>query len=237
MNYFGFIYKWTDLTNGKTYIGSHKGSIEDNYDGSGKLFLRAFKKRSNKFNREILEYVYEDNREILLEREQKYLDLIDWNNTYNLSAGARGGNTRAGYTKDQLKKTNQKISRGNKGKKRTEEQKRRNSESNKGRIAWNKGIPQPKEIKQKISKKLKGNKNASGYEHTKQDKQKQSERMKGNQCGKGNKGKIPWNKGISCTEERKKNISESLRGRKLSESHKQAISNSLKRKKKKENAA
>ena len=57
MKYFGFIYEWIDSTNGKTYIGSHKGSIEDSYVGSGKLFKRAYDKRPDKFNRKIIEYV------------------------------------------------------------------------------------------------------------------------------------------------------------------------------------
>ena len=44
MEYIGFIYEWTNLINGKKYIGSHKGKIEDNYIGSGKLFKYAIKK-------------------------------------------------------------------------------------------------------------------------------------------------------------------------------------------------
>lgn len=114
-DYFGFIYKWTDSTNGKTYTGSHKGSIEDAYDGSGKLFKHAYKKRPDKFSREILEYVYENSKDILLEREQKYLNLINWDNTYNVSAGANGGNTRAGYTEEQLRKWKQKQSESHSG--------------------------------------------------------------------------------------------------------------------------
>ena len=82
-NYYGFIYKWTDSTNGKTYTGSRKGSIDDNYIGSGILFKKAYKKRSNEFQREILEYVYD--KKLLLETEKKYLDQIDWDNYMQLS--------------------------------------------------------------------------------------------------------------------------------------------------------
>ncbi len=119
MNYFGFIYEWIDSTNDKNYVGSHKGSINDGYIGSGKLFKLAYNKRSEKFKREILEYVYENNREKLLEVEQKYLDNINWNNTYNLVPNARGGTV--------------------KGSKQSEEHRRNNSESHKGQVPWNKG--------------------------------------------------------------------------------------------------
>ena len=38
-DYFGFIYKWTDSTNNKTYTGSHAGSIDDGYTGFRLKFL------------------------------------------------------------------------------------------------------------------------------------------------------------------------------------------------------
>lgn len=46
----GFIYKTTCLVNGKIYIGKHEGNCNDNYLGSGELFLKAVKKvRKGKF--------------------------------------------------------------------------------------------------------------------------------------------------------------------------------------------
>ena len=53
----GFIYKTTCLVNGKIYIGKHEGDCNDNYLGSGELFLKAVKKygREN-FKREILRH-------------------------------------------------------------------------------------------------------------------------------------------------------------------------------------
>jgi len=51
----GFIYKWTNLINGKMYIGSHKGTIDDGYIGSGKYFNHALNKYGiENFTREIL---------------------------------------------------------------------------------------------------------------------------------------------------------------------------------------
>ena len=41
----GYIYKTTNLINGKIYIGQHKSSSFDtNYYGSGKLLIKALKK-------------------------------------------------------------------------------------------------------------------------------------------------------------------------------------------------
>ena len=167
-SYFGFIYKWTDSTNGRNYTGSHEGSTEDKYTGSGTLFKRAYKKRPEAFTKEILEYVYEDDRKILLETEQKYLDLIDWSSTYNISTIARGSD-------------------GMKGKRHKEESKRKISKNHKGML---------------------------GKKRSEESKQRQSEKMK---------DKIPWNKGIPCTEKHRKNISESKKGYKHKEKSKQKI--------------
>ncbi len=45
----------------------------------------------------------------------------------------------------------------------------------------------------------------------------------------GNKGKVSWNKGKTCTEEHKMNVSLGLKGRRLSEEHKRRISESKKK--------
>lgn len=234
-NYFGFIYEWIDSTNGKTYTGSHKGSTEDGYDGSGKLFKLAFKKRPEAFTREILEYVTENNRNILLEIEQKYLNEIDWSNTYNISPVAGGGNTTVNFTKEQLKEYQKKRSKALKGKtyeeiygiEKAKELKEKQSKSRKGRAAWNKGksspfkgIPRLEEIKQKISNTKKG-KNIGeenhmyGKKHTEEAKQRQREARKGKEPW--NKGKIglqvAWNKGKTTPEETKQKQSVSQKKR------------------------
>jgi len=90
--YIGFIYKWINIDNNMFYIGSHKGTIDDGYIGSGTLFKEAYFKDKKLFKREILEYVY--NEENLLEREQYYLDLFDIKNndlSYNLNPKTSGG--------------------------------------------------------------------------------------------------------------------------------------------------
>lgn len=98
MNYIGFIYEWTNTTNGMKYIGSHKGNIDDGYTGSGKRFLNAIKKYGiSTFTRSIIEYVHDEN--MLLEREQYHLDINNCAHNkkyYNISPTAGGGNTGAG---------------------------------------------------------------------------------------------------------------------------------------------
>jgi hypothetical protein len=34
MNNDAFVYQWVNLTNGKIYIGYHKGDVDDGYDSS-----------------------------------------------------------------------------------------------------------------------------------------------------------------------------------------------------------
>ena len=66
MNYSGFIYEWTNKLDGMKYIGSHKGTIDDGYTGSGKRFENARNKYGiENFERTILEYV-EKEENILL---------------------------------------------------------------------------------------------------------------------------------------------------------------------------
>jgi hypothetical protein len=103
--YSGFIYKWTNNTNGKMYIGSHKGLDSDSYTGSGTAFKKAYRKHGPcAFSRTILEYV--NNEEDILLREEHYLKTMDVKNNrnyYNLKDSATGGhcvdftNVRAGW--------------------------------------------------------------------------------------------------------------------------------------------
>lgn len=104
----GFVYKWYDTKFDMYYIGSHRGDVNDNYKGSGKLFKKAYKERPSDFFREILyigkEYcLYE---EVIL----TYLNARDDKKSYNLKNKAVG----AGF-------------------KHTEESKRKISEAGMGR--------------------------------------------------------------------------------------------------------
>lgn len=113
MSYFGFIYEWTNLLNGKKYIGSHEGTIEDGYIGSGKVFQKAIKKYGIKnFTRSILEYVEVKDRKHLLEREKHYLDNANAyysSDYYNVAKDVIGGNTKAGWTETRRKEFSDRI--------------------------------------------------------------------------------------------------------------------------------
>ena len=108
-NYYGFVYEWTDAKNGFKYIGSHYGSTDDGYVSSSEILNRVYKKRPEDLTRTILEYVYVDDKKILHEHEQMYLDNIDscelFNSTnrrdktiryYNIKKYATGGNGEIG---------------------------------------------------------------------------------------------------------------------------------------------
>lgn len=128
----GFVYKWTNATNGKWYYGSHKGSVSDGYIGSGKVFLRAYNKSKEHFSREIV-YVGDDYREI----EELILETLDAANdieSYNLKNAAIGGDTSMHFS---------------------EESKRKMSEANKKRDY---SRPMPQETRDKIRQKLLGGK-------------------------------------------------------------------------------
>ena len=88
-----YIYKTTNLINGKTYIGKHSSqNIEtDNYLGSGKILKKAIKKygREN-FIRQIL-YQFDSQNQAL----QKQIQIVDQQfvkqeDTYNITCGGYG---------------------------------------------------------------------------------------------------------------------------------------------------
>lgn len=99
---YGFVYEWTNLINGKKYIGSHAGTPSDGYIGSGKAFRRAIKKYGlENFSRVILENVYKEDRQFLLEREKFHLDCVDAYHSalyYNIAKDVIGGDTKAGWS-------------------------------------------------------------------------------------------------------------------------------------------
>lgn len=93
MNYSGFIYEWTNKLDGMKYLGSHKGTIDDGYTGSGKRFGNAVDKYGiENFERAIVEYI--EKEEDILIREQHYLDTIGCAKSplyYNIAPNAGGG--------------------------------------------------------------------------------------------------------------------------------------------------
>lgn len=88
---FYYIYKTTNLINGKIYIGQHQTfKVENNYLGSGKAFLNAkdFHGKEN-FKKEIIEFC---TKETLDEREIFWIKELDSKNNdigYNITDGGR----------------------------------------------------------------------------------------------------------------------------------------------------
>ena len=75
MKKFNYLYKISNLVNGKYYIGIHStNNFEDGYMGSGNLIKESIKKYGKENHmREILEYF--DTREELAKREQEIVNL------------------------------------------------------------------------------------------------------------------------------------------------------------------
>jgi hypothetical protein len=94
-DYYGYVYEWTNSTNGMKYIGSHYGAVDDCYTGSGKDFMVAYKNNPQDFTMKVLEYVTKNNKKLVLKTEKKWLDSIpnikDNPMYYNLNNDAVGG--------------------------------------------------------------------------------------------------------------------------------------------------
>jgi hypothetical protein len=131
MEYAGFIYEWTNKKNGMKYLGSHVGTIDDGYTGSGKRFLNAVNKYGiDIFDREIVEYVVEKPN--IFVREQHYLDERNCAKSkkyYNISPSAHGGDTGAG---DKISATKKKMY------------------SSGELVMYNKGVPMSEEKKERL---------------------------------------------------------------------------------------
>lgn len=194
-----YIYKITNLVNGKTYIGQHKyKKLNDSYMGSGIHIKRAIKKYGVKnFKKEIL-YSNIQYKETVddMERFAIAKERAIGKAEYNIADGG------AGVSMPCSPEHKRKLSEAHKEKHHSEEWKRNMSEAmkgkpqpwNKGRISWNKG-----------------------KHHSEKSKKKMSE---------SHKGHVAWNKGKHfgpLSEETKKKISEVLKGKCHSEETKEKI--------------
>ena len=136
MKKFNYIYLIRNTINNKIYIGKHStDNLDDGYMGSGKLIKRAIKKEGvENFTKEILSYT--DTLKTLNFLEKFYIKKYKARNNdigYNLTYGGDGGSWNKGL---HLKpETKQKISKSNKGKKRTYDFKKRMSEFAKGKYS------------------------------------------------------------------------------------------------------
>lgn len=159
MKKYNYVYKITNLVNGKIYIGKHStDNLDDNYMGSGVVLHQAYQKYGlEHFKKEVIQF-YNGGDEL---NQGEIFWIAKFNSTdpnigYNRTFGGDGGGL-------------------------LEETKRKISETLKGRVAWNKGKHHSEEQKRKISQANKGR--VFSEEH----KQKISESMKGKEPW--NKGK------------------------------------------------
>lgn len=152
------------------YLGKHVTSnLDDGYKGSGTKLWEYYKQYPEDYIFTILEFY--SNKAELNKAEQKLIGDLYKTDEYclNMIAGGSGGFVGAGeYLKGKKlsEEHKRKLSESlkgkpgpNKGKKFSEETKRKLSESLKGKLAWNKGIPLTEETKRKMSEAKKGKKN------------------------------------------------------------------------------
>jgi len=136
----GQVYKIENLINGKVYIGITKKGISGRYPGrSWKVSntrSRLVKKAMTKYGADnfTISIIEECSVDLLEEREKYYIQTLDSfvPNGYNLTKG------------------------GEYNKVVSAESRKRNSESNKGRPSWNKGVPLSEERKLQHSNRMKG---------------------------------------------------------------------------------
>ena len=86
---YNFLYKITNLINGKFYYGIHStNDIDDGYMGSGVMIKKAIKKygRSN-FKKEIIQFTNDRESLILLEKQFINEELLKDKNCYNMVLG------------------------------------------------------------------------------------------------------------------------------------------------------
>lgn len=113
-----YIYKTTNLINGKTYIGQHKSNCFDSYLGSGTVIVQAFKKYGKEnFSKEIL--FFAESQKQLDACEIKFIKLykLKGKAEYNVSGGGQGQTSPFEYKpEDEKKKIYLKMGKTRKGK-------------------------------------------------------------------------------------------------------------------------
>lgn len=225
----GYIYKVTNLVNGKVYIGQHSKSdgtlteLDESYWASGVKIKNAFNKYGyENFNREVLCWCNTEEelnqKEIFFIKEYESLDA---SKGYNIAEGGKAGNMVKSLTKEELVNHYAKISEGNKKawSNQAIREKYKKSFQKRGK-AW----------KDRISEALRGKIRGPRSEETRQ---KLREINMGNKYGVGNRSRTgirnspDMNKRISESEKKvihtpewNKRVSDGLKNKPKSEEHK-----------------
>lgn len=179
---YGFIYIWYDKKRKMYYIGSHWGYADDGYICSSIRMKNAYKKRPNDFKRRILENNI-INRNQILEQEEKWLKKAERKKEkyYNVRFEIKNKinwyishsrNSVINRMKESIKTTRNNMS--------VKERKQKYGHQ-KGKPAWNKGIPMYDITKNKLRQINLGKKHSEEtkqkcrmYKHTKETKLKMS---------------------------------------------------------------
>ena len=211
----GIIYIHRNKINGKCYVGQTTVSPHTRWGENGCNYIRNYKDGKfihPKFARAILKHGWDNFEHLILSDIYTSIEELNaaevatiakydsFNDGYNATLG---GDNFGIEPWNKGKKTPEETLAKLRGKKLSEEHKRKISEAKKGKA-------RSEETKKKISEAKKG------HVVSEEAREKISENKKGKTAwNKGKKGQIPWNKGKKPSEETRKKMSEAAKGRKV----------------------
>lgn len=181
-----FIYKITNLINGKSYIGQTtkpllENRIREHINCNSTVISKAIHKYGiGNFDCSIIEQC--DSKEELDEMEFHYIKQYNsfGKNGYNLTFGGEGT---YGYTFNHTEETKKKMSKSKKNKKMSYTHRKNSTEAKKGKKNPMYGKNLSEDHKRKISEGIKRSGGFSGWTHTKESREKIKEARK-KQVGK-----------------------------------------------------
>lgn len=171
---YGYVYKTTNLQNGKIYVGEHRGDFDPTYYGSGVILWKAINKYGmDSFKVEMLIPCF--SLEELNAEESMIIDILDSRNPevgYNIASGGDGG---PGWIKGRPFSKSHKVhlSQSHLGNTRSLSSRIKQGNSIRGESNCNYGKPMSLEVRAKLSKARKGS------HHSEESKQKISVALSG----------------------------------------------------------